>query len=457
MAEKSQREERFMLNRNIVDLTGLAIMEEVERDAESPVGQTESTIESIYQTPIALNPVRELLEEMRREREKEKEEMRERELLREKEKQERRREKEREKEELRKERQSLQSEFLKMMGAVNNRISQQESTLVEVKEVTINLGERMNRIEGEVEVTREQIRESTKTKFEVLKGRLERLEQQGPTSKVTGGPVRMCEVCGCCFRVAGSGSVRNCLSGDLSGSMTALAGVPALAAGPSDYIGELANIHYWESDSSELSSEDEECIVGSDSESSKSRVEMEVPEAQGRNSENDSDSDGETKENQPTTPDGTVWLKADTGTFLLGRKTQHNVLWEKAGPTSYAKIHVSGERVASAWRMFIDNSIFLHIHKSTEAEADRVLQGNSWSISIPELEASIEILYASGSLKNTEAVPGIRKLKISGDQTEPSGRSQKPSGSRDVTSLPSSPKTNPPLQTKKKLTTLPPC
>ncbi|XP_046384962.1 zinc finger CCCH domain-containing protein 18-like [Ischnura elegans] len=205
MAEKSQREERFMLNRNIGDLTGLAIMEEVERDAESPVGQTESTIESIYQTPIALNPVRELLEEMRREREKEKEEMRERELLREKEKQERRKEKERErellrekekeerrrekeqeKEELRKERQSLQSEFLKMMGAVNNRLSQQESTLVEVKEVTINLGERMNRIEGEVEVAREQIRESTKTKFEVLEGRLERLEQQGPTSNLLG-------------------------------------------------------------------------------------------------------------------------------------------------------------------------------------------------------------------------------------------------------------------------------
>ncbi|XP_046406375.1 trichohyalin-like [Ischnura elegans] len=205
MAERSQREERFMLNRNIGDLTGLAIIEEVERDAESPVGQTESTIESIYQTPIALNPVRELLEEMRREREKEKEEMRERELLRDKEKQERRKEKERErellrekekeesrrekeqeKEELREERQSLQSEFFKMMGAVNNRISQQESTLVEVKEVTINLGERMNRIEGEVEVTTEQIKESTKKNFELLKGRLERLEQQGPTSVVGG-------------------------------------------------------------------------------------------------------------------------------------------------------------------------------------------------------------------------------------------------------------------------------
>jgi hypothetical protein len=73
-----------------------------------------------------------------------------------------------------------------------------------------------------------------------------------------------------------------------------------------------------------------------------------------------------------------------------------NVLREQPGPTPYATRSVSEDKVPSAWRLFIDDSILHHIKRCTEAEAARAGEQN-WSLAIEELDAFIALLYAWGA------------------------------------------------------------
>ena len=62
--------------------------------------------------------------------------------------------------------------------------------------------------------------------------------------------------------------------------------------------------------------------------------------------------------------------------------------------TEYATRSVSEDKVSSAWRLFIDDSILRHIKRCTEGEAARAGEQN-WSLAIEELDAFIA-LYTHG-------------------------------------------------------------
>ena len=97
-----------------------------------------------------------------------------------------------------------------------------------------------------------------------------------------------------------------------------------------------------------------------------------------------------------TAAHGTVWKTSKEDTTATGHLPMQNVLKEVQGPTPFAKKNITSDSFASAWRIFIDKSILLHIKKCTEAEAHRVQQDETWYTSVTELEAFISILYARG-------------------------------------------------------------
>ena len=64
--------------------------------------------------------------------------------------------------------------------------------------------------------------------------------------------------------------------------------------------------------------------------------------------------------------------------------------------TEYATRSVSEDKVSSAWRLFIDDSILRHIKRYTEAEA-AIAGEQNWSLAIEELDAFIALVYAWGA------------------------------------------------------------
>ncbi|XP_035206338.1 uncharacterized protein LOC118181331 [Stegodyphus dumicola] len=72
-----------------------------------------------------------------------------------------------------------------------------------------------------------------------------------------------------------------------------------------------------------------------------------------------------------TAPDNTIWNEINSKNPVCGRVPAYNVLKETAGPKSFAKNHVSENKVSSAFKLFIDDDILLHIKKCTESEAHR--------------------------------------------------------------------------------------
>ena len=71
------------------------------------------------------------------------------------------------------------------------------------------------------------------------------------------------------------------------------------------------------------------------------------------------------------------------------------MLKEAPGPTFYAQRKV-GKNVASAWRLFLDESMLSHIKRCTEANAVSHNEEN-WSVSLEELDSFIAIIYARGA------------------------------------------------------------
>ena len=92
----------------------------------------------------------------------------------------------------------------------------------------------------------------------------------------------------------------------------------------------------------------------------------------------------------------TKWTVIESGRGASGRFGSHNVLREQPGPTPHGTRSVSEEKVSSAWRLFIDDSILRLIKRCTEAEAARAGEQN-WSIAIEELDAFIALVYARGA------------------------------------------------------------
>jgi len=91
----------------------------------------------------------------------------------------------------------------------------------------------------------------------------------------------------------------------------------------------------------------------------------------------------------------TKWTVIESGRDASGRFGSHNVLREQPGPTPHATQSVSEDKVSSAWRVFINDSILHHIKHFTEAEATRAGEQN-WSLAIEELDAFIAIVYTGG-------------------------------------------------------------
>ena len=52
--------------------------------------------------------------------------------------------------------------------------------------------------------------------------------------------------------------------------------------------------------------------------------------------------------------------------------------------------------------LFIDEGMLRHMQRSTEEEAQRVLQTDDWHVSLHELDAFLEIVYARGAHKATK-------------------------------------------------------
>ena len=73
------------------------------------------------------------------------------------------------------------------------------------------------------------------------------------------------------------------------------------------------------------------------------------------------------------------------------------MLREQPGPTSHATRSVSEDKVSSAWRLFIDDSILRHIKRCTGDEAVRAGKQN-WSLAIEEPDAFIALVYARGGV-----------------------------------------------------------
>jgi len=92
----------------------------------------------------------------------------------------------------------------------------------------------------------------------------------------------------------------------------------------------------------------------------------------------------------------TKWTVIEGGRGASGRFGSHNVLRKQPGPTSYATRSVSEDKVSSAWRLFMDDSILRHIKRCTEAEAARAGE-QKWSLAIEELDAFIALVYARGT------------------------------------------------------------
>ena len=86
----------------------------------------------------------------------------------------------------------------------------------------------------------------------------------------------------------------------------------------------------------------------------------------------------------------------ESGRGASGRFGGHNLLREQPGPTPHATRSVSEDKVSSAWRLFIDDSIFRLIKRCTEAEAARAGKQN-WLLAIEELNAFIALVYVRGA------------------------------------------------------------
>jgi hypothetical protein len=67
------------------------------------------------------------------------------------------------------------------------------------------------------------------------------------------------------------------------------------------------------------------------------------------------------------------------------------VFREQSGLTPHATWSVSEDKVSSAWRLFIDDSVLHHIKRCTESEAARAGEQN-WSLAIEELDAFIALV-----------------------------------------------------------------
>lgn len=61
-------------------------------------------------------------------------------------------------------------------------------------------------------------------------------------------------------------------------------------------------------------------------------------------------------------PDGTQW-KMSENKNNSGRHPKQNILRQESGPTNHAKRNVTEDSVLSAWLLFIDSKILLHIKK----------------------------------------------------------------------------------------------
>jgi len=72
----------------------------------------------------------------------------------------------------------------------------------------------------------------------------------------------------------------------------------------------------------------------------------------------------------------TNWTVIESGRDASGRFRSHNMLREQPGPTPHATRSVSEDKVSSALRLFIDDSILHHIKCCTEAEAARAGEQN---------------------------------------------------------------------------------
>src|SRR5215469_790583 len=89
----------------------------------------------------------------------------------------------------------------------------------------------------------------------------------------------------------------------------------------------------------------------------------------------------------------TKWTVIESGRGASGRFGSHNVLGEQPGPTPHATRSVSEDKVSSAWRLIIVDSILRQIKRYTETEAARAGEQN-WLLAIEELNVFIALVYA---------------------------------------------------------------
>ena len=105
--------------------------------------------------------------------------------------------------------------------------------------------------------------------------------------------------------------------------------------------------------------------------------------------------------------EGTVWTLDAGEEELVGRISQHNILKDIPGPTSFAKRNITESDNISALNLFIDSYIIDHIVKCTEIEARLKLNCQDWKTSREEIYQLIAIMYARGLLAKGHPVDQI--------------------------------------------------
>lgn len=112
-----------------------------------------------------------------------------------------------------------------------------------------------------------------------------------------------------------------------------------------------------------------------------------------------------------TGKDGTVWSIQTGDEQNVGRISQHNVLKDSPGPTSFAKRNLTENNMMSAFNLFVDGFIIDHIIKCTETEARSKLNNDEWKTSKEEIYQLIGIMYARGLLAKGQPVEQIWSKK----------------------------------------------
>jgi hypothetical protein len=93
---------------------------------------------------------------------------------------------------------------------------------------------------------------------------------------------------------------------------------------------------------------------------------------------------------------GTTWKIGVAGHHMRGRLAAQNIFRQNPGPTYFSQQRVIQGSPLSAFSLFMDEPMLRAIQRNTEIEAHRVLNNNTWTLPLPELETFLGLVISRG-------------------------------------------------------------